>query len=145
MKPLCPKGFRCVATFRYVLLLQGNLLDVAKRNFLMNKTQHIASLTSIAEWCRHQHLGMLTPTGKPKTPPTYAVVTCNDCDDSSIQKLPSYNIVDGKRVKARPKPCALWRAVPQKRKVISLPQTRICKGPVTVVKRIGQEEERAQA
>lgn len=102
-------------------------------------SSQLTSLTRTAEWCLMTQKGILTPGGKPKKPPTYLIVKCSRCGDLSIQKLPSYNIVDGKRVPARPKPCDLWGAKPSNREVMSLPEREICKGRVEPVSKIGDK------
>ena len=39
----------------------------------------LTALTNAARWCLNERRGILTPSGKPKKPPTYWVVKCPDC------------------------------------------------------------------
>ena len=45
----------------------------------MAETKVHTQLRDVGLWCINQQKGILTPTGKPKKPPTYWVVECPDC------------------------------------------------------------------
>jgi len=45
----------------------------------MPESKHQEQLRGIALWCMSERRGILTPTGKPKKPPTYWIMRCPDC------------------------------------------------------------------
>ncbi len=94
----------------------------------MNETTHITHLRAIARWCLEQRKGILTPTGRKKKLPTYFIVKCDDCNETT---LTSSKVAKAERFK-----CQVQRPSLRKTNSPSRPRTEICRGETQITEEI---------
>ena len=129
LKPLLPLAFR--------VLLLGVVSVVVGTTSYKNNTN---TLAGVARWCLKQQKGILTPTGKPKKPPTYWIADCPDCGlvltSSSEVTIQSMNDGKAKCVKR-----VLNKEVrTPKTWAKTIPQSVVCRKTLTHIETIGETE-----
>ena len=106
----------------------------------MSESKHHTQLRGVGLWCINQQKGILTPTGKPKKPPTYWIADCPDCGIvlTSSTQVSIESMDDGK---AKCKKRVLNREVrTMKTWTKSIPQSVFCHKTVTHLETIGETE-----
>ena len=104
----------------------------------MPDTQLQAELRGAARWCLDQRRGILTPSGKPKKPPTYWIVMCPDCGmglTDSTQE--SYKTMKEGKMKCQ-KRVQNDAVITLKNWTSSNPLSKFCHKTVTLIEEIGE-------
>ena len=96
----------------------------------MSESQLQASFRSVALWCRAQHIGILTPTGRKKKVPEYMIVVCDYCR--------SMGLTSSSTAKKERETCQTQSLTREKTRSTSRPRTKVCGQPVHIIERIGE-------
>ena len=106
----------------------------------MSDTKLQTQLRGVGLWCINQQKGILTPSGKPKKPPTYWIADCPDCGlvltssrEVTIQMMGWGKAKCVKRVLNREvRTMKTWTK--------KIPQSVVCKKKLTHIETIGETE-----
>lgn len=93
----------------------------------MSETKHQAQLRSCAEYCLRQYAGILTPTGRPKKPPTYYIM---ECDDHGL------TLTFSKMPKDKRFTCQYLLYVPEGTKNNASPHSKVCGNQARVIEEV---------